>query len=1394
MKKRLWVLILFGLLLLLIGGYMALFRILDINRRAEYYLSEYLAQSFDVHVSRLSVSVLPWAVSVRDAELRMKHMPLVMKIKRMRVGFNVYTIITKRLHSISNLHLFVSNPVFIWDLGDKTGGFDTFSLTRNPKITMTGIPSIHLNISGGSFVFQRGDSTLVFADNINGWFDGMTGSSVEITIEGNVLSPSVNTALKGVIDRERNDVTLHLVTKGCDISTGGTCVLSGDITPVSGLLDIDMTLRKTGDSLNLRGEYTLDNGSFVLNESRLGISDVKARGHLNEHEAYIDTAYVTVLGVTPRLHGLVRLKPAPELDIVLDADSIDLARAYSAYFPGNDQVLHGYADVSASVNGPLQSLTTVLDALSDSLRYRDEVLRNLTFRASLTRDRIILDELKAVWRGYRLNGKGTSEKTADSRVRRVKAHLTGQNKLALMKNFGLDVSGRVNIEKKQVTSDFSLRLPDMGETVRGRVSLTGDRTDFTVGNDAFSWAGTVNHLTTDASLTSTLACVEFPVARFLGDDYTGLIVDGEGALAGNRERIDLAGSYRLRVGNNLNTVLTGKAAVENILSRGRVFTMEGRLVDLHLMYSHPMLWNMTARSDSVGTGVEIFDDDGAFLSAKLSHEGRLGGYLDLHGFPLERIIDIFKREEFSHQGTITGRAVLGGTLREPVFSTPDTVRVADLRIGGLDRLSGTALVSGSKYELAFTDIKLNRDDIHVMEADGRWESGKPFILKAAGERIDMSAIADILSSTRKTDGYGDYLLTAEFTRQSGTVSGSARVRDGHFLDVPFDSVSAILGGGSDGFILSDMRFSKAGVYEGEGNASSGYFWRDRTESSGLHMKLTLTGDLMRALPYLSGSIKKASGNCRLDLVLGGSWQDPLVLDVDLGVDNGSLTPAFLFGEIKNIHAVLDVDDGVMTRSGLKAVRIRQGTGLYDGKLLTVSNYHEGDKTWETLEKPGLISIVHEDINLDFGVLNIALDHGKKRDTTLKLHVPGFMEEKQTGLFEITGKNGHGFILGASELDGDHLTPYVSGNILLRSGDIHFPLLTAEIENDEAGDSNRADFLEDMFWDLDIEIGSNVNYVNEYNFNLGRFAGTTLWRNEIKIDENSRFSVYGRISDGSFRVTGTTQSSNGVVTYYGYNFTIEWAELALDTVNVARPAILTGRARTVVVDDSTGVSTDIFLHVNFIDRESGRRQQARSGTELRDDDFDETSGPLTRFDAGPLGIIELRFTSNNPADDTQEKILAHLGISLNTIGEAATRAFAAGMDNYYFNPLLRPFEERIKKMLKIDMFKISPAFFGSFAQSQFGYNPMHDPSTDYMLFDKSKVILGEFLLKDWFVSYTGQYGVGRDFLYRREKGFYHDVGLQYIIQRNLRFQLHYNYDDIIRQDDTRFEIRYDFRFK
>ena len=70
----------------------------------------------------------------------------------------------------------------------------------------------------------------------------------------------------------------------------------------------------------------------------------------------------------------------------------------------------------------------------------------------------------------------------------------------------------------------------------------------------------------------------------------------------------------------------------------------------------------------------MHDDSGAYLSVNADLvSGDMSGYLDLDEFPLERIIEIFRREEFGHTGRLTGRAEIGGTIKDPFFTVPGQI-------------------------------------------------------------------------------------------------------------------------------------------------------------------------------------------------------------------------------------------------------------------------------------------------------------------------------------------------------------------------------------------------------------------------------------------------------------------------------------------------------------------------------------------------------------------------------------------------------------------------------------------------------------------------------------------------------------------------------------------------
>jgi len=125
--------------------------------------------------------------------------------------------------------------------------------------------------------------------------------------------------------------------------------------------------------------------------------------------------------------------------------------------------------------------------------------------------------------------------------------------------------------------------------------------------------------------------------------------------------------------------------------------------------------------------------------------------------------------------------------------------------------------------------------------------------------------------------------------------------------------------------------------------------------------------------------------------------------------------------------------------------------------------------------------------------------------------------------------------------------------------------------------------------------------------------------------------------------------------------------------------------------------------------------------------------------------------------------------------------------------MRPIEVWLRRKTRLDVVKFTPSVLGNIVRQQLGFTDRYSPDSDFMLFDRSRVLLGEYFYEDWFLSYRGQYGVGRDFLRRKERGLFHEIGLQYLIKRDTRIQLIYSYDDVTSIGEKRFEIRHDFEF-
>ena len=1237
-------------------------------------------------------------------------------------------------------------------------------------------------------IFRRNDEQLVLAENISGWLDGKPSDEIYLNVEGKLLSGKKNTTCKGVFNRAENSFVLNLISKDCSFARKNVEILSGNILPFSGFLDYSLKFEQNYDGLSINGDFSVEDGAFNLKGYDIGASDMSINGTVTRKEIVFETITGTVWDVKPELSGRLILEPSPSLVFSLKANDIEISKVLSNIYSGDTIFPSGKININAKIDGPPRNLNTSAELSSEVLTYKNERVRDFNVILTLAEGKVSFEDFRAAYKNLALRGYGESNFVSYTEYKDFTLDLNIRSLSDKTQNYSLDLSGSAIPEKDLYDADFKLKRINQGDpgyyNCTGKLSLNRNKLSVKLENDFLNIEGNAENIFEDARIDCKLNYTLLPLLDYMGYGNKDVLINGTGELRGSAKALSFDADMVVKTDKHLTTRLTGRAFFENIFKDYRRLDVDARLHEFRFWYSHPMTFKLYAKADSSSVKAKITDNDGLFVSLSVaSSTGELDGYLNLNDFPLEKIVDITKRESFSHKGILNGRAEIGGTIENPDFKTPEPVTALNLKIGGLDRLTGTTFVSGNLEELTFSDVNIKRDGIPIIAAHGKWVDGNPFILGLKGKELELGAIGDIISKTRKIDGKVNYDFVMAFKRQSGTIEGDFTVRNGHFLDVPFDEAKGVFGGGSTGFTVTDFTAVKESLYTAKGSALSGYLWKYNNEAPGLKMDIVFQGNLLRTLPHLTSAIKEGSGQGQLNAEFGGTWQDPVILDAELYVTQGTIKPAFLIDEVKDITAILKIDPDLETDSNYKAVRIRLGTGVVKDKKLIVRNIYAGDEGWDALKRPELLNVVNNHVNLDFGVLTGRIEGINNNNRSIKLHVPGFMKPKEDGRFELSGDANGDFFVGAAETNGA-LTPYISGKILAQSGDFTYPML-------KVASSGNGDFLSDIYWDIEINAGSSAYYVNEVTRNLGGLITTTISRTESKFDENSVFKVLGRLSDGSFRVTGDTRSTTGVVSYFGAEFDIERVDFDLDTSREGIPAILTGRGRTVVYD-SIGVATEIYLNVNTVDNIAIRRRPLPGRVEVQDDPL-FTYGARRTFEVQGLGTLEIEFTSTDPSDDTEGKILAKLGISSESFGMAAARALTSGFDSYYSRQWLRPFEDAIKKYTKLDVIRVTPSVIGNLMRAQLGYSDPYFHESDYAFFDESRLMLGEYLFKDWFMSYRGQYGLSRNFLNLRERGFFHEIGLQYNLQQNTRLHFKYLYDDVIKEGERRIEIRHDFRF-
>jgi hypothetical protein len=1393
---------------ILIGGYVAVFRILQVDRRVTTSLVSRISGELNAAVDISSISVSPWNVGFHHVKVRFRAIPVVFEADAVRLGINPVHLIKNGFRPVNGIEeLFLDSPKVTWTLSPSDTSSSSFSMKKIPEITVKNLPFLMVNIKNGSVLVSRNDTVLTVAERVNGILDGRSRGAATFRVEAGMLSGKKNARCSGRFERNMNGAAVDFTADGCDLSTRSLNVLTGSIQTKKGMLDLELHLLQKDGKVTCNGRYSVSKTELTIEGPGLNVRDIFMEGRVNEREILFDYAGGEVAGFLPRVKGSLVFFPTPILSVQGETEAGDLAVLFATVMPKMKEIPRGKVKLHALLGGPLDdlSLTAVMSSKAVSFRGADFSDADVSFLAR--KNEIAVDRLRFSANGFRVNARGTIRGDSRGRVRAftLDSAVNGVTDRSL--SFSLRLKGTADPRTSIYTADYEYARAqaegDPFSRMQGTLTLSGDLVSFTGANPLVSCSGKAAHAFSHPEIDGRVTLMHFPVQRYLGLDSTSVMLNGSAEVSGTKEACAFSGDFTLEAGTFFRTAVSGKGTCVNPLARTRSITVDASLAEFRALKSAPVTLSASVRSDSASTEALVRNPEHTMeLSVRAEAVSRaLSGHLKLAGFPLEFIIGLFA-DPTGYSGKLTGDAEFGGTLDHPNFQTPLPLVAEELTLGKIGRWSGTSKISGNLDELLFSEVEFKRDRTVLAHGEGVWTRGRPFILSAEGNGVDFGALGDIISSQRACGGRADYSITMGFTGSEGTIEGSVKIRNGHFLDIPFDEMSATLSGGSDGFRATDFHIVSKGVFTGEGSASSGYFWKNANPNNDLKIDLNLQGDLPRVLPYLTPAVRKASGECTLAVTVGGTWQEPAIVDGRLTLTKGVVEPSFFIDQVSDINVAASIEPEANAPPGMKAVRILSASGTVKGRKLIVENTFLGEKLWETIKRPELTHIVNSAVGLDFGVFTGKIEKGGSRDRSIELHIPGFMKSRDTGRFELADEGRGGFVVGAAESE-DRLTPFISARIKVLSGDITYPPVVGEEGPTPAKDANA---VNDIFWDMEISAGSNVYYVNDitktiseteyrvplFNIRLP-LAGATIARTYARLDEKSSFRVTGRISDGSFHVTGAARSSAGTVTYVGVEFQIDSAELDLDTARTEKPAQLTARAETTAIDDSSGVQTVIYLKVNAVDKATGKRIESFGHADVPNETYTELPSELSMvINAGGLGYLEIEFSSSNPADTTRDRILARLGISSGRFGSVASRALASGVDTYYLG-LMRPLEQAIRKRTGLDVVRFTPSVIGNLVRSRLVFLDRFGPDTNYELFDGSSIMLGKYLRDNFFFSYQVQYGLARDFLRRKERGFYHEAGLQYTIKKTTRLQLNYTYDEVIKQNDKRTLIRHDFDF-
>ena len=1370
MRKLLYI---FLSVLVLLSGFLLgtpyLLTMFDLDQKLKDYVIAHLSEEGQTLINVNDIELKFGKIVLSEIEYQSETARAHFNIRGIEFDYNFFTLIKnlKEPHRAIDKIFLVEPQVIFKDIKKNDDIESSIIDSTNINILevlyqFENIDRIHLK--NGSLSLQRkNEQNLSLAKNLNGWIDSRNFTSININVDGDIFYGSdAKFEMFGQVNLKDESFYIQLDLQDYELLDAHLANFNEHIRILGGIIDSKLDIK--GSQFNLEnvainGYVSLRNTDFTLFDKEIHDLEVQAQIHdnklfLNDGRGKFTSSVFTVAAsiddiFSPVVEGEIR-SDRIEIKAIADYFNVDGFEKEYLNLRGKFKISPGELKASGRLFAP-------------RIVFNDQEIHRLNIEASLENKKLILSDLTFEVFGFNVECSSLVDlesgkfSTVAACEKEFGEHFFFDNVSHGKAEIKLDINGNISEGKANGIWNYKLSNPkDTILVVGGQIGL--ENNNFTFSNE--------RNTENDFMVTFQIADIfEDPKLKYgYIENFPFYVFTSRKWVEDVFNRYDIEG---ILVGtfNNLNAQIS---VVDKEIP-ARQFAIESSFKDL--LKTEKKIDGIVQFNKLKGEYLLSFGDD--FLTGSIQSNHSMFGFVDINMAREEQIKATLDLEKFevnklltdttlSGYGEINGKIEINGSLDDPKMIAKlngDRFIINDMGYYSFDvnLQADTSQFLIDTLEVALNNLTILNGSVNV-DYKSKWVEAI-----AEGKEIDIEYILkSVDKNSNFLSGKGDYKIQIQGPLKSPQISGGINLTNGVIENIPFDEITIgikdSLATGSDFLDYKNHHINinkfvalKGGQYHLEGSGNLPLF-----DDGDIDLNVQFDGDLLWLIPKWDDFFIDGASFTSINLNVSGTPSSPVLTKGHIRIDRGELWLNDVAQHIENINGEIYIENNsnFIVFSNINAE--------VDGKKFYINN----EKAVITSDGVILEPWYFKDLNLNFGILTLQTSR-----QGVELTIPGLMDEGESGYLALSGKTEtEKFYLAGPVED-----PYAWGEIVLADSRITFPFPPAESEP-----SNAVKFLRNIYWDVLVKAGKDLQYVRQISGFLGEV------NTELNIDPSSEGLIFkGVIEKETFYPEGKLSSSRGRIDYLDLNFRVENFGFVFNKGN--EPEVY-GRAWTTVRDSVGADSKTIYLELYAVDEATGLETRR-----ARWEDF--------RF----------RLVSADPTiGESQEQVLAYLGYSVGNVEEKAKKVGGAVTDNYLIKPLLRPIERGIEKYLGIDFVRFNARIAenllsaGTQSRSQKNLYNQYNNATNISyawLIQSSEFTLGKYLTQNLYLTYTGQI-VALAHEQQSEFSLNHSLGLEYRFLKNLLFEFEYDremlqiyqiYNDKSYQEDFKVRFKYSFSF-